>query len=99
MPPPATGFSSFTASATITQSKCTGIGGGAVVVEEAFAAYASHLSLSVQFLTLAKADIDKPKLVTSDLANDLSVSHDTSLACFSRPFKPSKSLSSYPIQN
>ena len=72
MPPPATGFSSFTAtSATITQSKCTGIGGGAVVVEEAFAAYASHLSLSlsVQFLTLAKA-----KLVTSDLfANDLSV--------------------------
>ena len=56
MPPPATGFSSFTA--TITQSKCTGIGGGAVVVEEAFAAYASHLSLSVQFLTLAKADID-----------------------------------------
>ena len=51
MPPPATGFSSFTA--TITQSKCTGIGGGALVVEEAFAAYASHLSL-----TLAKADID-----------------------------------------
>ena len=69
MPPPATGFSSFTATtATITQSKCTGIGGGAVVVEEAFAAYASHLSLSVLFLTLAIAE-----LVTSDLANDLSV--------------------------
>ena len=41
----------------------------------------------------------QPKLVTSDLfANDLSVKN-ASLTCFSRPFKPSKSLSSYPIQN